>query len=256
MQPPVRSLNKSNNDKPITFSDSKNKKGDSKTLGVLKKAHNEEDQQLRKQQNLALSPSIAPITALAQQNEELSSSSSRPLSASNKVILAPKESKSVPKTAPFVIDLSEEMWQENDDTCDNKSVAQNHPQTIIQKTTIDSNIGSSLGTESNNETSYSTTDLSPLLRSEEDSSDFYKLSFFQATLMSSIDLFEEDEKGIVNSMNDTQLKTTCTHVSFRCTHCKKKLVYEETGPLSWTTDLVTKKLCTITYEHLVSSRYP
>ncbi len=111
--------------------------------------------------------------------------------------------------------------------------------------------------EQDQQQQYSDTMLSPLLRNEADSPDYYKLSSFHVSLMSSVDLFEDyTHRNQVEKKEEPNKEERV--VSFRCMHCKEKLLPPEgasggSRPSFWTTELVANSLCSVLYDHLRTS---
>lgn len=106
-------------------------------------------------------------------------------------------------------------------------------------------------------------ELSPLLRNDRDSRDFFKLSSFNARLLSSIDLFEihipssehmTSEGRRSNEANEEkENRRKGPIVSFRCTHCRQMLSPDKKNIFSfWTRKKVKNKLCMEIYDHLHS----
>ena len=99
-----------------------------------------------------------------------------------------------------------------------------------------------------------TAELSPLLRNNGDSQNFFKLSSFNARLLSSIDLFEIQMPSMQSIGGKESRNTQEPIISFRCTHCREMLSPEPHNFfVYWTRDLVKSKLCTVIFDHLSSA---
>ena len=99
-----------------------------------------------------------------------------------------------------------------------------------------------------------TAELSPFLRNDGDSPDFFKLSSFNARLLSSIDLFEIQMPSMKSVEGGKDHNVQEPIISFRCTHCREMLSPEPHNFfVYWTRDLVKSNLCTVIYDHLNST---